>query len=326
MKWTQLRIKTINEAEDVIISTLYDIGLEGAQIEDKVPLTEKEKEQMFVDIMPDGPEDVGVAYLNFFVEQQEGETIEEHKMRIDAVLADVKKELDELKSFMDIGEGTVTVSETEDIDWMNNWKQYFKPLCVGERLWVTPTWVAAEVPAGRTALRIDPGSSFGTGQHDTTKLCLGLLETCVTEGCKVLDIGCGSGILSIGAMLLGAGMVQAIDIEQNAADSAIENAVRNGIDPETYHAICGNILEDETLVASLGDGYDVVCANIVSDILIAMRELFVHFMRDGAALLLSGIIDERLDEVVTAMEEVGLHVDSIQQSSGWAAVKLTKTK
>ena len=209
-------------------------------------------------------------------------------------------------------------------DWANNWKQYFRPLPVGARLWVTPTWVDEPVPAGRTALHIDPGSSFGTGQHDTTRLCLGMLEGCVAPGAKVLDIGCGSGILSIGAMLLGAGTVKAIDIEQNAAESALENAVRNGIEPAKYETFCGNILEDEALAESFGTGWDVVCANIVSDILIAMRGLFVKYLREGGTLLLSGIIDERLDEVTASMREVGLRVMQIEQSAGWAAVRLEK--
>lgn len=324
MNWTEVRIETAQQGIDTLCALLMDIGFKGFAVEDPADFDDLMAGKVgHWDYLEDGLMEQltgGVPTVIVYVPEN-AQGVEQM-----ASLRTFLKTMREGDTAELYGTLNMTVKGIREEDWANNWKQYFKPLCVGECLWVTPTWVEAEVPAGRTALRIDPGSSFGTGQHDTTKLCLGLLETCVTEGCKVLDIGCGSGILSIGAMLLGAGMVQAIDIEQNAADSAIENAVRNGIDPETYHAICGNILEDETLVASLGDGYDVVCANIVSDILIAMRELFVHFMRDGAALLLSGIIDERLDEVVTAMEEVGLHVDSIQQSSGWAAVKLTKTK
>ena len=217
--------------------------------------------------------------------------------------------------------GSETVREE---DWANNWKQYFRLLPVGSRLWITPTWVDEPVPAGRTALHIDPGSSFGTGQHDTTRLCLAMLEGCVQPGAKVLDIGCGSGILSIGAMLLGAESVKAVDIEQNAAESALENAVRNGIDPAKYETFCGNILEDAALADSFGSGWDVVCANIVSDILIAMRELFVQYLRTGGTLLLSGIIDERLDEVKASMQEVGLQIRQVEQSAGWAAVRLEK--
>ena len=235
--------------------------------------------------------------------------------------------LDQLKKREDAADfGTLSLKckGIREEDWANNWRQYFRPLPVGERLWVTPTWIDEPVPVGRTALRIDPGSSFGTGQHDTTKLCLAMLEECVSEGAHVLDIGCGSGILSIGAMLLGAADANAIDIEQNAAESAAENAAQNGIDAAKYHTFCGNILEDAALADSLGTGYNVVCANIVSDILIAMRGLFVRYLKTGGALLLSGIIDERLDEVVSAMREVGLTVDRIEQNGGWAAVLLHK--
>ena len=219
---------------------------------------------------------------------------------------------------------TLTSKGICEEDWANNWKQYFQPFCIGDKMWISPTWVEQEPPQGRTPLRIDPGSSFGPGQHDTTKLCLALLETCVTPESRVLDIGCGSGILSICAMLLGAKSAIAIDIEQNAAAAALTNAVRNGIDPAVYETICGDILEDEALVERLGTGYDVVCANIVADILIAMRSLFMRFMREGATLLLSGIIDERLDEVLDSMRETGFSVDTVQQSGGWAAMKLSK--
>ena len=189
---------------------------------------------------------------------------------------------------------------------------------------IRPSWLEYTPQAGQAVVNIDPGMSFGTGQHDTTKLCLTFLEGCVEDGAHVLDIGCGSGILSIGAMLLGAKDAFAVDIEQNAAESAAENAVRNGIDLANYQTFCGNILDDEALVARLGDGYDVVCANIVADILIAMRKLFVRFMKSDARLMLSGIIDERLDEVLTAMQQEGLTVLNVEHSAGWAAVLMKK--
>lgn len=322
MNWTEVRIETAEAGIDTLCALLTDIGFKGFAIEDPADFDDLMAGKVgHWDYLEEGLMEQltgGVPTVIVYVPEnaQGAEQM--------ASLRTFLKTMREGEQAEMYGTLNMTAKGIREEDWANNWKQYFQPLCVGERLWVTPTWVDAEVPAGRTALHIDPGSSFGTGQHDTTRLCLGLLETCVTDGCKVLDIGCGSGILSIGAMLLGAGEVKAIDIEQNAADSALENAVRNGLDPQKYHTYCGNILEDEALAASLGEGYDVVCANIVSDILIAMRELFLHYMRDGATLLLSGIIDERLDEVVASMKEVGLTVNCIEQSAGWAAVKLTK--
>ncbi len=322
MNWTEVRIETANAGIDALCALLTDIGFKGFAIEDPADFDDLMAGKVgHWDYLEEGLMEQltgGVPTVIVYVPEnaQGAEQM--------ASLRTFLKTMREGENVEMYGSLNMTAKGIREEDWANNWKQYFQPLCVGERLWVTPTWVDAEVPAGRTALHIDPGSSFGTGQHDTTRLCLGLLESCVTDGCKVLDIGCGSGILSIGAMLLGAGEVRAIDIEQNAADSALENAKRNGISADRYHTYCGNILEDEALAASLGEGYDVVCANIVSDILIAMRELFLRYMRDGATLLLSGIIDERLDEVIAAMQEAGLKVENIQQSAGWAAVKLTK--
>ncbi|MCQ2417334.1 MAG: 50S ribosomal protein L11 methyltransferase [Oscillospiraceae bacterium] len=239
----------------------------------------------------------------------------------------VKELIAQLKQREDaamFGSLSLTGKGLKEEDWANNWKKYFHPFAIGERLWITPTWENVPAESGRKVLQIDPGSSFGSGQHDTTRLCLGLLEGCVNDGAKVLDIGCGSGILSIGAMLLGAESALAIDIEQNAADSAAENAALNGIPTEKYKTLCGDILEDDALAESLGKDYDVVCANIVADILIAMRELFVRYVKGGGVLLLSGIIEERLEEVLDAMKEVGLSVDSVDLSAGWAAVRLHK--
>ncbi len=193
MKWTKFRIKTITDAEDIIISTLYDTGLEGAQIEDKVPLTALEKEQMFVDILPEGPEDDGIAYLSFFVEQKEDGSLEVGGMPTDeeTILAQIRQELEELRSFMEIGEGSIS----EDIDWINNWKQYFHQFYIDDLL-VIPSWEEVrEEDRGKKILHIDPGTAFGTGMHETTQLCIRQLEKYVKPGDKVLDLGTGSGIL-----------------------------------------------------------------------------------------------------------------------------------
>lgn len=322
MNWMEVRIETATAGIDALCALLTDLGFQGFAIEDPADFDDLMTGKVgHWDYLEEGLMEQltgGVPTVIVYVPDnaQGAEQMTSLRTFLKSMRASEDSEM--------FGSLKMTAKGIREEDWANNWKQYFQPLCVGERLWVTPTWVSAEVPDGRIALRIDPGSSFGTGQHDTTRLCLGLLENCVTAGCNVLDIGCGSGILSIGAMLLGAGSAQAVDIEQNAVESALENALCNGIDAAKYHTVCGDILKDAALVASLGNGYDVVCANIVADILIAMRELFVYFMRDGAALLLSGIIDERLDEVLAAMQGVGLQVKHLQQSAGWAAVQLIK--
>lgn len=322
MNWSEVTIETAKPMLDILCAMLTDIGFKGFSVYD-----------------PDDFEDLMAGRVGHWDYLEEGLTeqltqgnpsvtvyIPENAQGAEQMTA-MKSLLAQLKAgpqAAEFGSLHVTMKGIREEDWANNWKQYFKPLPIGERLWITPTWVDEPVPAGRTALRIDPGSSFGTGQHDTTKLCLTFLEQCVTDGAKILDIGCGSGILSIGAMLLGAQSSIAIDIEQNAAEAAAENAARNGIDLAHYETICGNILEDEALVERLGTGYDVVCANIVADILIAMRRLFVRFMKPQAKLMLSGIIDERLDEVLEAMKQEGMTVLKIEQSAGWAAVLLEK--
>ena len=196
MKWTKFKVKTITDAEDIIISSLYDLGLEGAQIEDKVPLTALEKEQMFVDILPEGPADDGIAYLSFFVEEKEdgGLTLNGEDTTVDAILSMVKEELDSLRQFMDIGEGSITVDETEDIDWINNWKQYFHQFYIDDIL-VIPSWEEVEVKdKDKLVLHVDPGTAFGSGMLETTQLCIRQLKKYVTPETNLLDVGTGSGI------------------------------------------------------------------------------------------------------------------------------------
>lgn len=236
MKWKKFRIKTITDAEDIIISTLYDIGLEGAQIEDKVPLTAAEKEQMFVDILPDGPEDDGIAWLSFFVEETEdghllvdGEETDE-----ESVMENVRRELEELRVFCDIGEGSISVDETEDIDWINNWKQYFHQFYIDDLL-VIPSWEEVEeTDKDKMVLHIDPGTAFGTGMHETTQLCIRQLKKFVTPETVLLDVGTGSGILGILALMFGARSVVGTDLDPCAVEAVRENLESNHIDPDKF--------------------------------------------------------------------------------------------
>ena len=247
MKWVKFRIKTVTDAEDIIISTLYDLGLEGAQIEDKVPLTAMEKEQMFVDILPDGPEDDGIAYLSFFVEEKEDGSLEVagEKTTTEAVLADVKQELEDLRQFMDIGEGSVVVDETEDIDWINNWKQYFHQFYIDDIL-VIPSWENVEAKdSDKMVIHIDPGTAFGTGMHETTQLCIRQLKKYVTEDTEILDVGCGSGILGMLALKFGAKHSVGTDLDPCAIDATYENMDNNGISRDQYEVMIGNIIDDK---------------------------------------------------------------------------------
>ena len=211
-------------------------------------------------------------------------------------------------------------------DWANNWKQYFKPFPVGKKLYIKPSWETPTAEAaGRTVLEIDPASSFGTGQHHTTRLCLELMESEIQPGAtRLLDLGCGSGILFIGGLLLGAKSAYAVDIEENAVRIAGENAAENHLDPDSYTISCGNVITDAALTEAIGTGYDVITANIVADVIKAMAPLFPRFLKPDGTLILSGIITERADEVLETVTAQGFAVLEKREASGWCAVKLCR--
>ncbi|MDE7279556.1 MAG: 50S ribosomal protein L11 methyltransferase, partial [Oscillospiraceae bacterium] len=227
------------------------------------------------------------------------------------------KERDENNAF---GRLAAELANVREEDWANNWKQYFKPLTVGEKLVIKPSWEDYDSKDNRTVLEIDPASSFGTGQHNTTQLCLELIEKNLKDGDRVLDLGCGSGILSIAAVLLGADNVTAVDISQNSVETAKENAAKNNIPGAKYTAYCGDIINDASLVEKIGGGFDLIAANIVADVLIAMSPLFEKFIKKGGTLILSGIITERSDEVVDAVKSKGYTMIELREKDGWAAV------
>ena len=220
MKWNKITLEIREEVEDIVISTLADIGLEGAEIQDKQPLSEQDKKQMFVDILPDMPEDDGVAYLNFYLDEDED---------VNAMLEKVKAELEELRMFVDIGSGMITLSQTEDKDWINNWKQYFKQFYVDDIL-IIPSWEEVkEEDKDRMIIHIDPGTAFGTGMHETTQLCIRQLKKYVTSETELLDVGTGSGILSIVALKLGAKHAVGTDLDPCAVPAVEENKEANEI-------------------------------------------------------------------------------------------------
>ena len=327
MKWTKFKVKTITDAEDIIISSLYDLGLEGAQIEDKVPLTALEKEQMFVDILPEGPEDDGIAYLSFFVEEKEdgGLTLNGEDTTVDAILSMVKEELDSLRQFMDIGEGSITVDETEDIDWINNWKQYFHQFYIDDIL-VIPSWEEVEVKdKDKLVLHIDPGTAFGTGMHETTQLCIRQLKKYVTPETNLLDVGTGSGILAILSLMFGAKHAVGTDLDICAVDAVRENCESNGIDPANFEMMIGNIITDKEIQDKVGyDCYDIVVANILADVLVPLTPVIVHRLKKGGIYITSGIIDDKEQTVVDAVKAAGLEVLDVTYQGEWVSVTARK--
>ena len=327
MKWKKFKVKTITDAEDIIISTLYDIGLEGAQIEDKIPLTALEKEQMFVDILPEGPEDDGIAYLSFFVEEKEDGSLEVLGERTDAeaVLEQVRQELEDLRQFCDIGEGSVTLDETEDIDWINNWKQYFHQFYIDDIL-VIPSWedVKAE-DRDRMVLHIDPGTAFGTGMHETTQLCVRQLRKYMTPGARLLDVGTGSGILSILSLMFGAGHAVGTDLDPCAVEAVAANSEANGIAPSRFEMLTGNIITDQEVRDRVGYGcYDIVAANILAEVLVPLAPVIVDQLKPGGIYITSGIIDDREETVAEAVKAAGLKVLEVNRQGEWVNVTAQK--
>lgn len=327
MKWMKFRIKTITDAEDIIISTLYDIGLEGAQIEDKIPLTALEKEQMFVDILPDGSEDDGIAYLSFFVEEKEDGSLEVNGMPTDqdTIIGQIEQELEELRLFMEIGEGTISVSETEDIDWINNWKQYFHQFYIDDLL-VIPSWeeVKAE-DKDKKILHIDPGTAFGTGMHETTQLCIRQIKKYLTPETELLDVGTGSGILAILALMYGAKHAVGTDLDPCAVEAVAQNMESNGIAQESFRLMIGNIITDKEVQDQVGyECYDIVVANILADVLVPLTPVITHQMKKGGIYITSGIIDTKEQVVREAVEAAGLQILEATYQGEWVSVTARK--
>ena len=316
MKWNRFTVKTKTEAEDIVISTLAEVGIEGVEIQDKQPLTEEDKAQMFVDIMPEGPADDGVAYLNFYLEEDADK---------EAILKDVREALDDLRNFMDIGEATIEESQTEDKDWINNWKQYFHQFYVDDIL-IVPSWeeVKAE-DKDKMILHIDPGTAFGTGMHETTQLVIRQLKKYVTPDTEMLDVGTGSGILGIVALKLGARHVLGTDLDPCAVPAVAENKEANQIVNETFDMVIGHIIDDKAIQDQAGyEKYDIVTANILADVLIPLTPVIVNQMKKGAYYITSGILDVKEEVVVEAVKAAGLTVVEVTHQGEWVSVTARK--
>ncbi|MBQ8582251.1 MAG: 50S ribosomal protein L11 methyltransferase [Ruminococcus sp.] len=321
MEWTEVNIYTTTDGIELLCSKLEDIGIKGFAIRDSADFNEflenKNGQWDYIDEDLMGLSECETCVTVYLPSNSQGVDM---LSAIRTMLLAMKQ--DDTDNFY--GRLEAELSSIREEDWANNWKQYFKPIRIGEKLVIKPSWEEYSDDGDRIILEIDPASSFGTGQHHTTRLCLELLEKSLDKGDRILDMGCGSGILSIGAMLLGAEDAVAVDIDENAAATAAENAAKNNIPADKYHTYYGNILGDEALADEIDFKYDIITANIVADVLIAMKDYFVRYLRDGGTLIVSGIIEERMDEVIDALVSVGFKEPVVNVKEGWAAVKFVK--
>lgn len=310
MKWIRFTLDTHTDAVDLLSYKLDEIGVEGIEIEDKLPLSEADKEKMFVDILPDPVDNDGSAKVHFYMEPEHCDP--------EKVMIQVQSIFQELRDFCEIGKGTVTLSETEDKDWINNWKTFFKPFRAAENIVIKPTWEDYEKEKDSDLLiEIDPGIAFGTGSHETTKLCIQALSKYVKEGDSVLDVGCGSGILSIAALKLGARHATAIDIDETAVKVAAENMEVNQLVPSQYKLFDGDLISNTYLKVKAGTGHDVVVANILADVIIPLTGIVRPHLKKGGLYITSGIIDTKEEEVRQALLEHGFEILSVEHMKEW---------
>ncbi|WP_167958428.1 50S ribosomal protein L11 methyltransferase [Anaerosporobacter faecicola] len=312
MKWTKFSLETTTQAVDLVSNMLDELGIEGIEIEDKVPITEEEKKEMFIDILPDLGEDDGKATVSFYISDEED---------TEQILQAVKQGMMELADFVPVGDMEITVSETEDKDWINNWKQYWKPFRVADDIIIKPTWeTLTEKREDDLVIDIDPGTAFGTGSHETTRLCIQGLRKYITNETTLLDVGSGSGILSIIGLKLGAKAAVGTDIDPNAIHAMYDNAKVNGITEEEFVVKIGNIIDDRKLQEEVGkERYDIVVANILADVIIPLSaEIGQHLKKDGLYIT-SGIINMKRDEVKDAIEKNGFTIVEENVMGEWVS-------
>jgi ribosomal protein L11 methyltransferase len=340
MKWNKFRLKTTTEAEDIVSSMLADLGVEGVQIEDKVPLTAADKEQMFVDIVPETEADDGIAYLSFYLDVDEDAK---------GLLVQIREELADMSAYLDVGACTIEESQTEDVDWVNNWKQYFHQFCVDDVL-IIPSWEDVDPQdEGKMVIHIDPGTAFGTGMHETTQLCIRQLRKYVTETTRLLDVGCGSGILGMLALKFGAAYAVGTDLDPCAITATHENMGRNGISTDQYEVMIGNVIDDvevqdkvrRAIVEAAGaarpasrdgssegqaaaSGYDIVVANILAEVLVELTPVVAKQLKPGGIYITSGIIDDKERTVVECVKKAGLDVLEVTYQGEWVSVTAKK--
>ena len=312
MKWIKVSLKTTTEAVDLISALFDEIGLEGIEIQDHVPLSQEDKEKMFIDILPELPPDDGSAVVSSYVGTDTD--IAELKEKIEAGLED-------LKLFTDPGACELSFEEKDDKDWIDNWKEYFKPFYAMEHILIKPSW--EELPEGTKkedlVIEIDPGTAFGTGSHETTRLCMESIQNYMKPGAALLDVGCGSGILSIAGLKLGAGRAVGTDIDENAVRVAWENMERNGITGKEFTAFVGNLIDDTELQEKVGGGYDIVAANILADVIIPLSGEIAGHMKEDGVFISSGIINTKKEEVEKALLKNGFEILEVRQKKDWVS-------
>lgn len=317
MKWDKYTIDTTTEAEDFISMMLSENGIEGIEIEDNVPLTKEETGEMFIDFPPELPPDEGKSKVSFYLE-----TGEDHTETLKAV----RIGLEQLRSMVEIGSGDITSSQTEDIDWINNWKQFFQSFYIDDIL-IKPTWEPLkEEDKNKFLIEIDPGISFGTGKHETTQLCIRQIRKYLKEGERVLDVGCGSGILSIAALKLGAGSVVGTDVDGDCITSTHENMTVNHLAENSGEFYVGNLIDDKAFQEKIGTGYDLVVANILADIIIPMAPALYQCAKEQGVLITSGIIDFKENEVKEALEQAGFEILEVNHQGEWVNVTARKNQ
>lgn len=316
MKWTKVRIETTTQATDMLSFVLNEYGVEGIEIEDKLPISEEDKKAMFIDILPELPPDDGVAYISCYIDER----IDKHE-----ICTYIKQQLKEMSTFMEVGTGKIFVSETAEEDWINNWKAFFHPFRLEDNIVIQPTWTeTADAASDDIVIRIDPGTAFGTGSHETTRLCISHLKKYVKSGeaVEVMDAGCGSGILSIIAMKLGARRVCGVDIDELAAKASEENLERNGIAKENYEIVKGDLIGDRQFaqdIAKLGR-YDIVVANILADVIIPLSAVIKPFMKEEGVFITSGIINTKEKQVKEALIKNGFELVDVSYMGEWVSI------
>ena len=316
MKWKKFRITTTTAAEDLVSGMLIELGIDGVQVEDNVQLSDKDTKAMFIDMLPELPPDDGIGHVSFYIDEADA---------TDELMDKVRNGLDDLKDFVDVGACTIEESETEDKDWVNNWKEYFKPFMVKDIV-IKPTWeTVPDDMQGRMVVNIDPGTAFGTGMHETTQLCIRQIRKYVTENTKILDVGCGSGILGMLALKFGAKYSVGTDLDPCAIDATHENMEVNGISKDRYEVMIGNIIDDKEVQDKVGyECYDIVAANILADVLVALTPVVVNQIKKGGIYITSGIIDDKEETVVEAVKKAGLEVLDITYQGEWVCVTARK--
>lgn len=317
MKWDKYTIDTTTEAEDFISMMLSENGIEGIEIEDNVPLTKEETGEMFIDFPPELPPDEGKSKVSFYLEAGEDHT---------ETLKAVRIGLEQLRSMVEIGSGDITSSQTEDIDWINNWKQFFQSFYIDDIL-IKPTWEPLkEEDKNKFLIEIDPGISFGTGKHETTQLCIRQIRKYLKEGERVLDVGCGSGILSIAALKLGAGSVVGTDVDGDCITSTHENMTVNHLAENSGEFYVGNLIDNKAFQEKIGTGYDLVVANILADIIIPMAPALYQCAKEQGVLITSGIIDFKENEVKEALKQAGFEILEVNHQGEWVNVTARKNQ